>query len=277
LILSSSWLAPQSLDEESGTGYLIAMNRHSWDAEVSQLVKEQRQALADMDARRTVAAIRVAEERSPFLINPVVRSPQGQLTQRSLERILQALGERVRKLNELGSRPSAPFERLTSVFSRSRKDPVSTLRNDIESFSTQLHREASEKGLDIARASEKAGLNRFPQFARDLNKLVQRVSQRQEAGGKSVEAIREELSQQQNLEEQLAPFLAPSEFTLSSRPSELEFAKARNTIDSLGKELSSELAKPQERPRRTLAQIRAELLLRTKKESNAVSPGIRRG
>jgi hypothetical protein len=254
------------------------MDKHSWDAEVSQLVEEQRQALADMDARRTVAAIRVEEERSPFLKNPVVRTPQGQLTQGSLERILQALGDRVRRLNALGSRPSAPFEKLTSVFSRSRKDPVNTLRNDIESFSTQLHREASEKGLDIARASESAGLNRFPQFAMNLEELVQRVSQRQEAGGKSVEAIGEELSQQQNLEKQLAPFLARSGFALFSRPPELEFAKAGNTIDSLDKELRGELAKAQERPRRTLAQIRANALLaRTKEQSNAVSPGIRRG
>jgi hypothetical protein len=189
------------------------MIKHSWDAEVSQLAKEQRQALADMDARRTVAAIRVAVERSPFLINPVVRSPQGQLTQGSLERILQALGDRVMRLNALGSRPTSVFSRFRSVFSRFRKDPVKTLRNDIESFSTQLHREASEKGLDIAQASERAGLNRFPQFARALDKLVQRVSQRQEAGGKSVEAIRKELTQQQNLEKQLAPFLAHSEFT----------------------------------------------------------------
>jgi hypothetical protein len=40
------------------------------------------------------------------------------------------------------------------------------------------------------------------------------VSQRQEAAGKSVEAIREALSQQQNIEKQLAPFLAHFGFAL---------------------------------------------------------------
>jgi hypothetical protein len=57
---------------------------------------------------------------------------------------------------------------------------------------------------------------------------------------------------------------------------------ARNTIDFLDKELRGELAEAQniegEKPRLTLAQIKANALLaRTKEQSNAVSPGIRRG
>jgi hypothetical protein len=91
--------------------------------------------------------------------------------------ILTALAERIRRLDALGPRPSAWFEPLTSRFSRSPKDPVNKLRNDIESFSTELHREASEKGLNLAQASDGAGVNRFRQFERDLNELVQRVSQ----------------------------------------------------------------------------------------------------
>lgn len=107
---------------------------------------------------------------------------------------------------------------------------------------------------------------------------MERVSQRQEAGGKNVEAIREELSQQQNLEKQLAPFLAHSGFALFSRPSEREFVMAHDIIEHLGIELKGELAKAQERPRETLAQIKARVLLaRTEKERKAVSTVIRRG
>jgi hypothetical protein len=45
----------ESLDQESGTGYLIAMAKHSWVAEVSKLVKEQRQAFTDMKANKPLS------------------------------------------------------------------------------------------------------------------------------------------------------------------------------------------------------------------------------
>ena len=100
------------------------MAKHSWDAECSKLVKEQSQAFADMNARKGVAAIRAAEKGAPLLRNPGVRSPQGQLTQQILQRILADLRDRVTRLDALGPRPSARSERLTSAFGRSRKDPV---------------------------------------------------------------------------------------------------------------------------------------------------------